>query len=255
MMIEEGAGAPVAPPASRAAWLLASLAPLLSLFAVRPWIRGAFPVWDYADMLPLLRASHGFGGAFTALANWSRLDGRVSWPDIIRDGLDEDRFVLQAQPIMNLATGDTGQFELLLCSFILTEPVVDIGKQQQGLRVRRISGGRGEQLVKRLLDVAFLDRRAAAISLHDRLLRIDCNRCVEFAPGVLQAVLLEQRHCPVGTDHRIIRICRHAFSEYRFGRGARTTFRLDEAQDVPCEAVARRDLRRMACICRRAIQV
>jgi diguanylate cyclase (GGDEF)-like protein/PAS domain S-box-containing protein len=44
----------------------------------------------------------------------SRLDGRVSWPDIIRDGLDEDRFVLQAQPIMNLATGDMGQFELLL---------------------------------------------------------------------------------------------------------------------------------------------
>jgi EAL domain-containing protein (putative c-di-GMP-specific phosphodiesterase class I) len=44
----------------------------------------------------------------------SRLDGRVSWPDIIRDGLDEDRFVLQAQPIMNLATGDTSQFELLL---------------------------------------------------------------------------------------------------------------------------------------------
>ena len=41
-------------------------------------------------------------------------DGRVSWPDVIRDGLDEDRFVLQAQPIMNLATGDTGQFELLL---------------------------------------------------------------------------------------------------------------------------------------------
>ena len=43
-----------------------------------------------------------------------RLDGRVSWPDIIRDGLDEDRFVLQAQPIMNLATGDISQFELLL---------------------------------------------------------------------------------------------------------------------------------------------
>ena len=33
---------------------------------------------------------------------------------MIRDGLDEDRFVLQAQPIMNLATGDTSQFELLL---------------------------------------------------------------------------------------------------------------------------------------------
>jgi diguanylate cyclase (GGDEF)-like protein/PAS domain S-box-containing protein len=40
--------------------------------------------------------------------------GRVSWVDVIRDGLDEERFVLQAQPIMNLATGDTGQFELLL---------------------------------------------------------------------------------------------------------------------------------------------
>jgi diguanylate cyclase (GGDEF)-like protein/PAS domain S-box-containing protein len=40
--------------------------------------------------------------------------GRVSWPDVIRDGLDEERFVLQAQPIMELATGDTGQFELLL---------------------------------------------------------------------------------------------------------------------------------------------
>jgi diguanylate cyclase (GGDEF)-like protein/PAS domain S-box-containing protein len=47
-------------------------------------------------------------------AGSDRLDGRVSWPDVIRDGLDEDRFVLQAQPIMNLATGDTGQFELLL---------------------------------------------------------------------------------------------------------------------------------------------
>ena len=44
----------------------------------------------------------------------SSTHGRVSWPDVIRDGLDEDRFVLQAQPIMCLATGDTGQFELLL---------------------------------------------------------------------------------------------------------------------------------------------
>jgi diguanylate cyclase (GGDEF)-like protein/PAS domain S-box-containing protein len=43
-----------------------------------------------------------------------RLDGRTSWADVIRDGLDENRFVLQAQPIMDLATGDTGQFELLL---------------------------------------------------------------------------------------------------------------------------------------------
>ncbi|HEX5618116.1 MAG TPA: EAL domain-containing protein [Solirubrobacteraceae bacterium] len=52
--------------------------------------------------------------AYRPAADASSRDGRVSWPDIIRDGLDEDRFVLQAQPIMNLATGDTGQFELLL---------------------------------------------------------------------------------------------------------------------------------------------
>jgi diguanylate cyclase (GGDEF)-like protein len=44
----------------------------------------------------------------------ARLDGRVSWPDVIRDGLDEDRFVLQAQPILDLATGEIGQYELLL---------------------------------------------------------------------------------------------------------------------------------------------
>jgi diguanylate cyclase (GGDEF)-like protein len=43
-----------------------------------------------------------------------RLEGRVSWPDIIRDGLDEDRFVLQAQPIRSLSTGENDQFELLL---------------------------------------------------------------------------------------------------------------------------------------------
>jgi diguanylate cyclase (GGDEF)-like protein/PAS domain S-box-containing protein len=47
-------------------------------------------------------------------AGSERLDGRESWPDVIRDGLDEDRFVLQAQPIMDLATGENGQFELLL---------------------------------------------------------------------------------------------------------------------------------------------
>jgi diguanylate cyclase (GGDEF)-like protein/PAS domain S-box-containing protein len=44
----------------------------------------------------------------------ARLDGRVSWPDVIRDGLDEDRFVLQAQPILDLSTGEIGQYELLL---------------------------------------------------------------------------------------------------------------------------------------------
>jgi len=44
----------------------------------------------------------------------ARLATRLSWTDVIRDALDEDRFVLQAQPIMNLATGEIGQYELLL---------------------------------------------------------------------------------------------------------------------------------------------
>ena len=43
-----------------------------------------------------------------------RLASRLSWTDVIRDALDEERLVLQAQPIMDLATGDIHQYELLL---------------------------------------------------------------------------------------------------------------------------------------------
>jgi diguanylate cyclase (GGDEF)-like protein/PAS domain S-box-containing protein len=43
-----------------------------------------------------------------------RLESRLSWADTIRDALDEDRMVLQAQPILDLATGEIGQYELLL---------------------------------------------------------------------------------------------------------------------------------------------
>ncbi len=39
---------------------------------------------------------------------------RLSWTDVIRDALDEERLVLQAQPIMDLASGAIGQYELLL---------------------------------------------------------------------------------------------------------------------------------------------
>ena len=35
-------------------------------------------------------------------------------PDVIRDALDEDRLVLQAQPIMDLASGEIHQYEMLL---------------------------------------------------------------------------------------------------------------------------------------------
>jgi PAS domain S-box-containing protein len=43
----------------------------------------------------------------------SELDS-LSWIPRIRDALDEDRFVLHAQPIVDLATGETVQHELLI---------------------------------------------------------------------------------------------------------------------------------------------
>ena len=44
----------------------------------------------------------------------ARLEARMSWADMIRDALAEDRFVLHAQPIVDLATGEVTQYELLL---------------------------------------------------------------------------------------------------------------------------------------------
>jgi diguanylate cyclase (GGDEF)-like protein/PAS domain S-box-containing protein len=44
----------------------------------------------------------------------TRLEARMSWADMIRDALAEDRFVLYAQPIVDLASGAVTQFELLL---------------------------------------------------------------------------------------------------------------------------------------------
>jgi diguanylate cyclase (GGDEF)-like protein/PAS domain S-box-containing protein len=39
---------------------------------------------------------------------------RLGWSERVRDALENDRFVLQAQPIMDLATGDIARHELLL---------------------------------------------------------------------------------------------------------------------------------------------
>ena len=44
----------------------------------------------------------------------NRLASRLSWTDVIRDALDEERLVLQAQPIMDLASGEIHQYEMLL---------------------------------------------------------------------------------------------------------------------------------------------
>jgi diguanylate cyclase (GGDEF)-like protein/PAS domain S-box-containing protein len=53
-----------------------------------------------------------------AVAEGGGVDGalgaRISWADRIRDALAEDGFVLHAQPIVDVASGRTGQYELLL---------------------------------------------------------------------------------------------------------------------------------------------
>ncbi|MEA2155106.1 MAG: hypothetical protein QOE11_1246 [Solirubrobacteraceae bacterium] len=43
-----------------------------------------------------------------------RIGERMSWLDRIRSALDDDRFVLHGQPIRDLRTGETRQYELLL---------------------------------------------------------------------------------------------------------------------------------------------
>jgi predicted signal transduction protein with EAL and GGDEF domain len=44
----------------------------------------------------------------------ARERARTSWIERIREALEQDRFVLQAQPILNLATDEISQHELLL---------------------------------------------------------------------------------------------------------------------------------------------
>jgi diguanylate cyclase (GGDEF)-like protein/PAS domain S-box-containing protein len=44
----------------------------------------------------------------------TRIEARISWADMIRDALAEDAFVLHAQPIVDLSTGEATQYELLL---------------------------------------------------------------------------------------------------------------------------------------------
>lgn len=61
------------------AWRYAMLAPLFSLLVTQPWVAHPFPVWDYAEMLPLLRRSHGLLGAFQALASFYRAQGRANY--------------------------------------------------------------------------------------------------------------------------------------------------------------------------------
>lgn len=60
-------------------WWAAALSPLLALLVVRPWHSGAFPVWDFAEMLPILRSSTGAWDALMKLAEFTRADGRANY--------------------------------------------------------------------------------------------------------------------------------------------------------------------------------
>ena len=64
---------------SRRAWLLASITPVFALALFRPWIRGAFPVWDYPDVLGVLRSAPGVLNGATAIAVWNRPTGRANY--------------------------------------------------------------------------------------------------------------------------------------------------------------------------------
>ena len=44
----------------------------------------------------------------------SRMKARITWAERIREALEEDRFTLYAQPIVELASGEVRQHELLL---------------------------------------------------------------------------------------------------------------------------------------------
>ena len=43
-----------------------------------------------------------------------RVQARMRWVERIRDALEDDRFVLHAQPILDLRTGEVAQYELLI---------------------------------------------------------------------------------------------------------------------------------------------
>ena len=64
---------------ARGVWLLASLAPFVALAIVRPWARQAFPVWDYPEVLPILRRAHGVWDGAMAIATFNRPDGRADY--------------------------------------------------------------------------------------------------------------------------------------------------------------------------------
>lgn len=61
------------------AWLFASLTPFFALAIFRPWVRGAFPVWDYPEHLSILRGAPGVLNGAKAIALSYRPSGRANY--------------------------------------------------------------------------------------------------------------------------------------------------------------------------------
>ncbi|MBI5288729.1 MAG: EAL domain-containing protein [Chloroflexi bacterium] len=52
---------------------------------------------------------------FAQALDWqARIESRIGWQQRIREALEQDRFVLHAQPILDLTTGSVSQYELLI---------------------------------------------------------------------------------------------------------------------------------------------
>ncbi len=104
---------------------------------------------------------------FTPDGDWqAQIESRISWQQRVREALENDRFVLHAQPILNLADGRISQHELLL----------------------RLDGGGGEFVLPGMfLDVA---ERSGLIQ--------DIDRWV-----VRQAIRLIAEHQAAGDDIRL----------------------------------------------------
>lgn len=115
---------------------------------------------------------------FTPSGDWqAQIESRIGWHQRVREALENDRFVLHAQPIMNLADGRIRQYELLLRldggggEFVLPGLFLDVAERSGLIQdidrwvVRRAidllaehqSAGRGLQLEVNLSGKAFAD--------------------------------------------------------------------------------------------------
>src|SRR5687768_11595358 len=71
------------------ALLFASLTPSLPLAIFPPWVRGAFPLWDYPDVLGILRGAPGVLNGAKAIAVSYLPTGRANYLTFFQLSLTE----------------------------------------------------------------------------------------------------------------------------------------------------------------------